>query len=262
MPSTVAADDPVHGAERRFESEPRGTRDASLISARGARAACPRLAPHAEDYGHDECLRECVTRVDRVELPRIVLMDDGADDARGLKPNPYRESKVDRARPVDDDEMDNKAGEHRGDDEPSRELSENLRRPHFRTGRSGVVYAAQPHPRPAEQDRGIPEPAHHKRDHRGHNHGPIVDSNHVRSFLTVVGSCRSVNYDERQAARSTALSASPDPPPAGGGGSDSELAVDGDGGARDRYGGVAAQIQDDGGDLSRIHCLLHGLLRQ
>src|SRR5437870_8035378 len=139
MPSTVAGDDPVHGAGRGFESEPRVTRLASPISARGARAPCPGLAPHAEDYGHDKCLRECVTRVDGVELPRIVLMDDGADDARGLKPNPYRESKVDRARPIDDAEMDNKAGEHDSDNEAPRELGENLRRPHLDAGRFQIV---------------------------------------------------------------------------------------------------------------------------
>jgi hypothetical protein len=52
------------------------------------------LAPHAEYNGHEECLHERVTGMDGVELPGHVLMNDGAHQKHGLKPNPHPESKM------------------------------------------------------------------------------------------------------------------------------------------------------------------------
>src|SRR6266568_4095028 len=125
-------------------------------------------APHTENYGHNEDVHEPVTRMDGVELPWHVLVNDGAQKKRGIEPDPHPDSKKHGALPVDDPKKHDEAREH----------VEVL----------GVVVErarvkAQFHPRIAEQERAVPHRAYNKRRESRNDEGPIVYfARHVLSF--------------------------------------------------------------------------------
>src|SRR6266849_10538750 len=84
------------------------------------------FAPHAEDNGHEERLREGVAGMNGVEHPGHFLMKDGAHQQHGLKPEPQPESELQRNLPVGDAKKHDKVREHKGDDEVLNKLAEQL----------------------------------------------------------------------------------------------------------------------------------------